>query len=76
MVTKSGRRLVVYISEELRAKLNGWVDSENISLADFTRDALEAYLDEKQREQRNAELKTTCQIVSSRDHSRLASIET
>lgn len=74
MITKNGRRLVVYISDELREKLTGWVDNEGISLADFTRDALEAYLLEKQRELRNAELKETCQLISHKSNHALASL--
>lgn len=74
MVTKSGRRLVVYISDDLRQEINGWVDNEGISLADFTRDALESYLREKQREKRNAELKETCQLISGRQKDIQASL--
>ena len=65
LVTKSEHRLVVYISADLRKEINGWLESEDVSLADFTRDALEMYLRKKQREQRAAELRETCQLLSS-----------
>ncbi|MFQ5628153.1 MAG: hypothetical protein ACE5I1_05275 [bacterium] len=74
MVTKSGRRLVVYISEDLREEITGWIDSEGISMADFTRDALDAYLREKKREKRNTELKETCQLISNRLNEDKASV--
>lgn len=74
MVTKNGRRLVVYISEDLREKINDWIDNEGISMADFTRDALESYLRDKQREQRNLELKETCRLISGQNPHKLASL--
>lgn len=63
-ITKNGRRFVLYISDELREEIKGWVKKEGTSLADFTRDALLHYLRQKRHEERKAELEKTCQLLA------------
>lgn len=62
---KSSQRFVMYIPNNLRAEIEGWVSKMGITLADFGRDAFIKYLDEIKRQERNAQLAETCRFFES-----------
>lgn len=63
LVTKNGRRFVLYISNELREEITDCVNQDGTTLADFARDAFEQYLKNRRQEERKKQLAESCLLL-------------
>jgi hypothetical protein len=59
---RSDQRFVLYISNTLRTEIEHWVEREDMSLAEFGREAFEYYLTNKKKEERDRQLAETCKL--------------
>lgn len=59
---KSNHRFVLYIPNALRKEIEDWVNKMGITFAEFGREAFELYLNNKRKEERNAQLEETCKL--------------
>ncbi len=66
---KSSQRFVMYIPNRLRQEIEGWVTKKGITLAEFGRDAFEAYLRDIKRKERDAQLAETCRLFDRQNNS-------
>ena len=62
LVTKHGKRFVLYISPELREEITERVDKDGTTLADFAREAFESYLKIRNKEEQQSQLAETCAL--------------
>lgn len=60
---KSNQRFVMYIPNKLRKEIEKWVKKHGITMAEFGREAFETHLQNKQREERQAQLAETCRLL-------------
>ncbi|KAA3658599.1 MAG: hypothetical protein DWQ10_10875 [Calditrichaeota bacterium] len=71
LVTKNGKRFVLYISQELRNEITDCVNRDGTTLADFARDAFESYLCNRRQEERRRQLEESCMMFKNFDGQRL-----
>lgn len=64
LITKNGKRFVLYISNELRNEITDVVNKDGTTLADFAREAFELYLKNRKQEEKNQELAEACALFS------------
>lgn len=62
ITTKANQRFVLYISHELRQRIEQWVTTNGITMADFGREAFKSYLENKRKEERMLQLAETCKL--------------
>ena len=71
LVTKNGKRFVLYISTDLRNEISDCVNKEGTTFADFARDAFEFYLKNRRQEERQKQLAEACLMFRQYDTSQL-----
>ncbi|KAA3610990.1 MAG: hypothetical protein DWQ05_21100 [Calditrichaeota bacterium] len=60
LVTKNGKRFVLYISRELRNEITECVNQDGTTLADFAREAFEQCLKNRRQEEQKKQLAEAC----------------
>lgn len=63
-ITKNGHRLHLYITNELYQDIQEWTTTNNITLSEFSREALKYFLHIKHRKIREDQLAETCQVLT------------